>query len=91
MSFRPVILTGATTNNLVSAGQPASVAAVRVGGTANLVGTITIRNGGTVIETIPAASTPGASREFYGAEFSAGLAVQLSNAGDTAIILWGPA
>lgn len=91
VSYQVNIVTGSTANQLLGQRAPSQVAAVRVGGTANLVGTITVRNGATVIDTIPAASTPGTSREYYGVVFGSGLAVQLSNAGDTAVVIWGPA
>jgi len=91
VSYKATIVTGSTANQLVGASQPSQVAAVRVGGTSNLAGTITVRNGSTVIDTIPASSAPGTSREYYGVVFAAGLAVQLSNAADTAVVIWGPA
>lgn len=91
MSLKASIVTGSTANQLLGQKAPSQVAAVRVGGTANLTGTITVRNGTTVIDTIPAASTPGTTREYFGVVFESGLAVQLSNSGDTAVVIWGPA
>ena len=81
-----------TTAQEVSQRQSAVLFAVRVGGTANLVGTITLAESstGNVKETIPAAATPGTAREHYGATFS-GIRVTLSNVADTAIVIWGSA
>lgn len=91
MIINETLVTGSTSLTKVSGGAPAVLFAVRVGGTANLVGTIIIGDGSTTRETIPAASTPGTAREHYGALFPNGVSITLSNAGDAAIVIWGAA
>lgn len=93
MALTETIITGSTAAQEVSQRAPAVLYAVRVGGTANLVGTITLSESlpaVTVKETIPAAATPGTEREHFGAVIN-GLRITLSNAADTAIVIWGPA
>jgi len=93
MALTETIITGSTAVQEVSQRAPAVLYAVRVGGTANLVGTITVGESlpsVTTKETIPIGATPGTQREHYGAVIN-GLRVTLSNAGDTAIVIWGPA
>jgi hypothetical protein len=62
---------------------------VRIGGTVATVGAIQIKRGGTVIETIPAATNPGVERVYDGALFSAAqpLTINLASAGDAAIVI----
>lgn len=66
--------------------------AVRVGGTANLTGTIIAKVGGVSLDTIPAASTPGTERNYHdisaAGDASAGVKINMSNAGDTAIVFY---
>lgn len=59
MRVRVVVGTGAD----VDLGKCA-LRAVRVGGTANLVGACAIKQDAATIETIPAAATPGTERNF---------------------------
>jgi hypothetical protein len=93
MALTETTITGSTAAQNLSQGAPAVLYAVRVGGTANLAGTITLSEtqpSVTVKETIPIAATPGTQREHYGAVIN-GLRITLSNAADTAIVIWGPA
>ena len=92
MIITETIITGSTAAQEVSQRSSAVLFAVRVGGTANLAGTITLAetSTGNVKETIPIAAVPGTVREHYGATFS-GIRVTLSNAADTAIVIWGAA
>lgn len=91
MIVNETIVTGSTSAQKVSQGSPAVLFAVRVGGTANLVGTVTIADGTTTKETLAATTAIGVQREHYGALFPSGVTITLSNAGDTAIVIWGPA
>jgi hypothetical protein len=68
---------------------------VRVVGTANLVGAVQIKQGATVLETIPAAATPGTERDFAaggaGTKFDPNLGVlniNMANAGDSVLVLF---
>lgn len=68
---------------------------VRVGGVANLVAAIQIKQGATVIETIPIGAVPGTERDFAaggaGSKFDANLGllnINMGNAADTAIVLF---
>lgn len=82
------LVTGGTAAVLVSQNAPCALYAVRVGGTANLAGTVTIANGTTTRETIPIGAVPGTERQHFKAIFPDGLRITLSNAGDTAIVIW---
>lgn len=64
---------------------------VRVGGVANLVGTIQVKQGTTVIETIPVGAVPGTERDFDDLAFDVNtgqLQINLTNAGDTALVFY---
>jgi hypothetical protein len=66
---------------------------VRVAGTANLVGAVQIKRDGNVIETIPAAATPGTERDFDDTKFDTlgnlgVLNINMANAGDTVIVTY---
>lgn len=91
MSYKLTTITTTTVNQKLSGTSPAVCAAVRVGGIANLISTITIRNGSALIDTIPVGATPGTEIRYYGAVFESGLAVKLGNGSDTAVVVWGPA
>lgn len=69
----------------------AIVREVRVGGTANTAGIITITQGATLLETIPAASPPGTSRSWNDTLFDANagaLTVTVANAADSALVFY---
>lgn len=68
---------------------------VRVAGVANLVGAVQIKQGATVLETIPIAATPGTERDFAagegGVKFDANtgvLNINTANAGDTVLVFF---
>lgn len=66
---------------------------VRVAGTANLVGAVQIKQGATVLETIPVGATPGTERDFAaggaGTKFDAslGLLTINTNVADAVLVL----
>lgn len=80
------VVTGTLGDNVVT-NAACRVMAVRVGGTANTVGATQVKNGGVVVETLAAASTPGTGREYYGANFTA-LTVNLGAAADVILVFW---
>lgn len=66
---------------------------VRVAGVANLVGAVQIKQGATVLETIPIGAVPGTERDFAaggaGTKFDANLGIlniNMANAGDTVLV-----
>lgn len=63
---------------------------VRVGGTANLTGTVIIKRGTTTLETIPSAATPGTERAFAGLRFGSAafdiLRITMAQAADTVLV-----
>jgi hypothetical protein len=68
---------------------------VRVAGTANLAGAVQIKQGTTVLETLPIGTTPGTERDFAaggaGVKFDANLGkliINLANAADTVLVLF---
>lgn len=63
---------------------------VRVGGTANLIAAIQVKQGATVIDTIPIGAVPGTEREYVNLKFDSNtgvLNINMGNAGDTAVVL----
>lgn len=66
---------------------------VRVAGVANLVGAVQIKQGATVLETIPAAAVPGTERDYgagtSGTKFDSNLgllSINMANAGDSVLV-----
>ena len=86
--MRMRVITGSATDFPFSLVQ---LRTVRVGGTANLVGAVQIKRGTTVIETIPAAATPGTERDWDDLQFdndTGQLQINLANAGDTVLVFF---
>jgi hypothetical protein len=86
------VITGVTGDQSFPA---CTLSKVRVGGTANLVGAVQIKQGATVLETIPIGATPGTERDFAaggaGTKFDANLGalnINMGNAADTALVLF---
>jgi hypothetical protein len=85
--MRCKLITGVTGDQLVAM---ALLRRVRVAGTANLVGAVQIKAGSTVLETLPAASTPGTERWWEDTQFDTNtgvLAINMANAGDS-VLVW---
>ena len=64
---------------------------VRVAGTAALVGAVQIKQGATVLETLPAATAVGTERDFDDTKFDANngiLNINMANAGDTVVVFF---
>lgn len=68
---------------------------VRIAGVANLVGAVQVKQGASVLETFPAASTPGTERDYAigggGTKFDSNtgiLNINMANAGDTVIVFY---
>lgn len=86
--MRTKLITGVTGDQRLS---PCTLRTVRVAGTANLIGAVGIKKGGTVIETIPAAATPGTERDFDDATFDNNLGdldINMANAGDSVLVFY---
>ena len=81
------LVTGATGDQTVTA-SAALVKFVRVGGTANLVTAVIVKDGATTVETLPAASTPGTQRDYDGIKFNSGIKINLATASDTILVIW---
>lgn len=86
--MRVKLITGVTGDQSIG---PCNLRTVRVAGTANLVGAVQVKQGGTVIETIAAATVPGVERDWDDTAFDATagvLAVNMANAGDSVLIFY---
>ena len=83
------VITGVTGDQ---AFPPCFLRQVRVGGAANLAGTVQIKRGSTVLETLPIGATPGTKREYVDTKFDGNtglLNISPSNAGDTVVAIFG--
>ena len=86
--MRVKLITGVTGDQLVAF---ANLRRIRVAGTANLVGAVQIKQGSTVLETIPAATTPGTDRWWEDCAFdvsNGALAINMANAGDAVLVFF---
>jgi hypothetical protein len=88
----PRLITGVTGDQTFPA---CFLCKVRVVGTANLVGAVQIKQGTTVLETIPAAATPGTERDYGvgtpGTKFDVNngvLSINMANSGDSVLVLF---
>lgn len=65
--------------------------AVRVGGTANLVGAVVVKQGATVLDTLAIAVVPGTERLYHDTSFNSDqgkLVINMANAGDTVLVFY---
>lgn len=88
----PKVITGVTGDQ---AFPPCFLKKIRVAGTANLAGAVQIKQGATVLETIPIGATPGTERDYCpdagGTKFDSNngiLNVNMANAGDTVLVIY---
>jgi hypothetical protein len=82
------VITGVTGDQVFP---PCFLFKVRVGGTAALLGTVQIKRGATVIETLAIATAVGIERHYENLKFDPSLGVlnvNPSNAADTVIVLY---
>lgn len=70
---------------------PCNLRRIRVAGTAALVGAVQIKQGATVIETLPAATAIGVDRWYEDATFDKNqgdLAINIANAADSVLVFY---
>lgn len=86
--MRTKLITGVTGDQRNS---PCYLRRIRVVGTAVLVGAVQIKKGGTVIETLAAASAVGTERWYEDAHFGTDggeLDINMANAGDSVLLFY---
>ena len=82
------LITGVTGDQALS---PVNLRRIRVAGVAALVGAVQVKQGGSVIETLPAATAPGVDRWYEDAGFDSNLgalAINMANAGDSVLVFY---
>lgn len=86
--MRVKLITNVTGDQLLT---PCSLRRVRVGGTAATAGAITIKQGATVIETLPIGTAVGTERIYEDAAFDSNLGalvINMANAGDAVLAFY---
>lgn len=85
--MRCKVITGVTGDQDLSR---LNLRAVRVGGTANLIGAVVVKVGGVTLETLPIATTPGTERLYHDVsapgDAASGVVINMANAGDTVLV-----
>lgn len=86
--MRVKLITGVTGDQALS---PCNLRRIRVAGTANLIAAVQIKQGSTVIETLPIGATPGTDRWYEDAAFDSNLgalAISMGNVGDSVLVFY---